>query len=484
MFRWLTPTGPWQAEVGAVARFPAGRPTTVEVEGIPGMSATWYRDLVDFAHGTPGWVHWLAEIGTEALPILLVVVLAVNWWRSRGLDAATTAQAFLAPFATATSYLISNVAKSIIHQDRPCQAIEVLPISPCPPMGDWSFPSNHTTFAAAAAVGLAIAWRRTALWVLVAAVLTAFSRVFVGAHYPHDVAVGLLLGAAVAAVILIAGLRPTTRLVEWAEGVPALRWAVAEGPLIPSGRDSDEDERSEDHASPPMRRGPAVVTSPADSATVRLPVPARGPAPGGPGDRSPAMSGARPGPASTGAEAPTTVHPRAGTAAVGSDPQATAVLGATQHRRRPPGSASRRPASHRSGPAEADVAGAGAAPRAGAVPEPATIQAAVGQAQTGRPTTDRGPTERAQAGQGTTELGATEQLPAPQPTGRLTPQAPGRAAPPGAAPRRPASRPPSAQPHAAGQPARRGPDGRPPTRPEPRPEAEGGEHITPVRRPR
>ncbi|WP_376774420.1 phosphatase PAP2 family protein [Saccharothrix tamanrassetensis] len=33
---------------------------------------------------------------------------------------------------------------------------------------------------------------------MVLAVLMAFARVFVGAHYPHDVMVGLLLGAIVA----------------------------------------------------------------------------------------------------------------------------------------------------------------------------------------------------------------------------------------------------------------------------------------------
>ncbi|ASO19573.1 membrane-associated phospholipid phosphatase [Actinoalloteichus hoggarensis] len=484
MFRWLTPTAPWATDVGTVPHVSAGSAATVEVDGIPTWSATWYRDLVDFAHGTPGWVHWLAEVGTEALPILLVVVLAVNWWRSRGLDAATTAQAFLAPFATATSYLISNGAKSIIRQDRPCQAIEVLPISPCPAMGDWSFPSNHTTFAAAAAVGLALAWRRTMVWALVAAVLTAFSRVFVGAHYPHDVAVGLLLGTAVAAVILLAGTRPTTRLVEWAEGVPALRWAVAEGPLIPSGRDTDSDELE---PAAPARRA-AVVTSPADSATVRLPVPARSPETAGP-DGSGVAAGARPRPSAAGTEAATAVHPRSRPTAGGetqaSVAQATAVHGAPPHRRGGGDQATIRAAAPRVRPA------AGADQRPGTGSEQATVRAAARPEGGWRPTGDGTPvgirphegrpggTRPDAAGPAADGQAATERLPAPARPGPLTAATSNRPMPTGAPPRRPVARPPSTPTH----PTRRGPDGRPTPRPETNQENEGGGHTAPPRRP-
>jgi len=48
-------------------------------------------------------------------------------------------------------------------------------------------------------------------WVLPLAALMAFSRVFVGVHYPHDVVAGFVLGvvaAPLAAVALAAALRP------------------------------------------------------------------------------------------------------------------------------------------------------------------------------------------------------------------------------------------------------------------------------------
>ncbi|MEU6896115.1 phosphatase PAP2 family protein, partial [Streptomyces sp. NPDC046557] len=64
---------------------------------------------------------------------------------------------------------------------------------------DWSFPSNHSALAAAAAVALLYVSRRLGAAALTAAVLMAASRVWVGVHYPHDALAGFLIGALVAA---------------------------------------------------------------------------------------------------------------------------------------------------------------------------------------------------------------------------------------------------------------------------------------------
>ncbi|MFN2539099.1 MAG: phosphatase PAP2 family protein [Mycobacteriales bacterium] len=65
---------------------------------------------------------------------------------------------------------------------------------------DASFPSDHATMAGAAAAGLLWAHRRLGWAAVAAAALMAFSRVYVGAHYPIDVLAGLAVGAAVAAL--------------------------------------------------------------------------------------------------------------------------------------------------------------------------------------------------------------------------------------------------------------------------------------------
>ena len=64
---------------------------------------------------------------------------------------------------------------------------------------DFSFPSDHATVVGAVAAGLLFTCRRWGLTAAVLALLMAFTRVYVGAHYPGDVLAGLALGAAVAA---------------------------------------------------------------------------------------------------------------------------------------------------------------------------------------------------------------------------------------------------------------------------------------------
>lgn len=64
---------------------------------------------------------------------------------------------------------------------------------------DFSLPSDHATVVGAVAMGLLLANRRWGIVAAILAVLMAFARVYVGAHYPGDVLAGLALGALVAA---------------------------------------------------------------------------------------------------------------------------------------------------------------------------------------------------------------------------------------------------------------------------------------------
>ncbi|MFJ6696258.1 phosphatase PAP2 family protein [Streptomyces sp. NPDC091272] len=196
-------------------------------------SSALYRAILNFAHSTPGWFQYLAEIWTELGLLVSAALFVVVWWRARGDSAASVAVAVLAPLATGVMYVASELAKSFIHEDRPCRAVAraARPLVECPPVGDWSFPSNHSVIAGAAAMGLILAWPRLAVWMVPMAVLMAFSRVFVGVHYPHDVLVGLLVGAIGAGVLVWGGARLAQSTVMWmrASSLGLLVWFAGPG---------------------------------------------------------------------------------------------------------------------------------------------------------------------------------------------------------------------------------------------------------------
>lgn len=192
-----------------------------------------YRDITDFAHDTPMWVQQGAGTWTEAGLLVFVALFIAAWWRTRRDDAHAFAIAALAPLATTVAYLCSEALKSAVAEERPCRAVAgaAVSLAECPPHGDWSFPSNHATIAGASAVTLAVL-RRTLLWLTAPlALLMAFSRVFVGVHYPHDVVAGLALGTLVALLAVRLGTGPMTRLAEAMRtaSAPAVRWVAGPG---------------------------------------------------------------------------------------------------------------------------------------------------------------------------------------------------------------------------------------------------------------
>jgi len=81
-----------------------------------------------------------------------------------------------------------------------------------------SMPSGHAATSAAGAVALALLLGRALPWLVtvglgVLAVAIAFSRVYVGVHYPLDVLAGAAVGAAVSTAIVLA-VRPLLRTSE------------------------------------------------------------------------------------------------------------------------------------------------------------------------------------------------------------------------------------------------------------------------------
>jgi membrane-associated phospholipid phosphatase len=157
-----------------------------------------YRWFEGLAQDTP-WLQPGVLVYTNLGLTLFAVLMVVAWRWARHQPGAVMASALWAPVAVLVAYGLSNVAKVVFREPRPCHALpRVLTVGPCDYVTDYSFPSNHAVVAASAAVALLIVHRRLGVVAVVLTVAIGLSRVYIGAHYPHDVLAGFVLGAGVA----------------------------------------------------------------------------------------------------------------------------------------------------------------------------------------------------------------------------------------------------------------------------------------------
>ncbi|CAG1065718.1 undecaprenyl-diphosphatase [uncultured bacterium] len=95
--------------------------------------------------------------------------------------------------------LASNTLKHALMRPRPCNELEgVRLLVGCG--GSFSMTSSHAANIFAAMVFLTARYRKFWPLFISIAVMVAYSRVYVGVHYPSDVIVGALLGTAMALV--------------------------------------------------------------------------------------------------------------------------------------------------------------------------------------------------------------------------------------------------------------------------------------------
>lgn len=154
--------------------------------------------LVNRFAARTGWLHgaMVGYAATYGLVVLLVLLL-VGWWLARRSGELRLMAALL--WAGLGTLVAVGVNQPIVHAVAEKRPYASLPntLLLVGRSADYGFPSDHAVMAGAVAAGLCYVDRRLGVTAWAAAVLLAFARVYVGAHYPHDVVVGLVVGAAV-----------------------------------------------------------------------------------------------------------------------------------------------------------------------------------------------------------------------------------------------------------------------------------------------
>lgn len=154
-----------------------------------------------------GWSHpaadalflWVSDQWTFSLPLLaLILADALRRAGTRGLVLWLVLVAWVG-----VGDQVGNGVKALTQEPRPCFSVSHLllspggaPMSPCLGSPDKGSPSTHALNFALAATFLLLAtpWRRWHWAMHLALVLVCLSRVYLGKHFPSQVAEGLLLG--------------------------------------------------------------------------------------------------------------------------------------------------------------------------------------------------------------------------------------------------------------------------------------------------
>lgn len=173
----------------------------------------WFAAVNHLARVTP-WLHTPARLYAEYGVGLFAAVLLMSWWlvRREG-DLRRVTAALWAPVGALVALGINQLLVAAVAEPRPYTVLPhaLLLVSRS---SDYSFPSDHAVMAGAVAAGVLLAHRRLGLVAAALALVMAFTRVYVGAHFPLDVVTGLFVGAVVAAVSYLVARPLVERLVE------------------------------------------------------------------------------------------------------------------------------------------------------------------------------------------------------------------------------------------------------------------------------
>lgn len=147
----------------------------------PALANSWMKQLTKIMTGGSGW--------------LIILFFSIFYDRARGIRALCR----ITPSLWIATWLVEYPIKHFFRRRRPFITIVRAVVTGRKP-GSYSFPSGHSAAAFAGAALLKKYYPEFSLPFLMIAGSVAFSRVYLGVHYPGDVASGGLIGAFLARI--------------------------------------------------------------------------------------------------------------------------------------------------------------------------------------------------------------------------------------------------------------------------------------------
>ena len=154
-----------------------------------------------------GIMPFLTDFNRWRIAVILIWSALVIFGKTRGRWAAL----MLVPIIVASDQLSSSVIKPLFGRTRPCEVLGAIHLWYGPEgwittpaevtrsyKASFSFPSGHAANITASMLFLGLVYRRWLAPLLAAAFLVSFSRIYIGVHWPSDVAAGMALGAGIA----------------------------------------------------------------------------------------------------------------------------------------------------------------------------------------------------------------------------------------------------------------------------------------------
>ena len=156
---------------------------------------TWLFHLINVRTANPVFDVVMPFITAKVTLICVVAALWLVLFLRGGRKGRIVALSTLVVIAL-SDQSSANLVKSLFSRTRPPYALDSVRLL-VDTTRSFSFPSAHAANAFGVATFVSTFYRRTRVWFYVTAALIAYSRVYVGVHYPTDVLAGAALGLGV-----------------------------------------------------------------------------------------------------------------------------------------------------------------------------------------------------------------------------------------------------------------------------------------------